>query len=823
MNLPALPLRAAVRLAAAVVFAACLFASAPAARAVEIQVEVLFDSLAQPPAPLSNICTLRKAVNNASDNAATYPQCQGGEASPVVDTIVFLVPGTITFALGGPPENGGESGDLDVTDDLTIIGHPDGTTIDAADLGRVFHVHPGVTLTLVNIHITNGNENAGGGGIYIEAGATVNLNGVTVSNSHTSSGDGGGIFADGATLNITNSTVSGNTTPNHGAGITVFGGTTNITNSTVTANHNQTGLLGGIAAFGPVNLRSSIVAGNTNDSIVDTSPNLGGLITSLGYNVIGSLGTPPNHTVYPAHPTDQVGVTDAQVNLGPLQNNGGPTPTHLPGAGSVAIDKGHSTGATADQRGLTRPCDLAAVANASGGDGGDSGAVEVQGTCVVQGAPDAVDDAASVAEDSGANGVAVLVNDTDPDGDTLTVTAVAQGAHGSVAIEGGGTGVSYTPNANYNGPDSFTYTVSDGNGGTDTANVSVTVTPVEDAPVAVADAANVSEDSGPNVINVLANDTDADGDALSVSGVTQGANGVVSNNGSSVSYTPNPDFFGADSFTYTVTDGHGNFSVANVNVNVTNVNDAPVANNDNYSMNQDGVLEPDAAAGVLANDTDADGDGLTAAYVAGNGPNHGTVTVFADGSFEYTPNPGFTGLDTFDYVAGDGTVDSNLATVTVKVNDTQAPTVNCSVAKALLWPPNSDLVNVELKVTASDNDGEPPAVSIDVFSDEDDAEQVDGMSPDAKNVAVGTLRLRAERRGDADGRVYVIRIKATDQSNNTSYSYCTVVVPHSQSKADLNAVNAQAAAAVAAFVANGNNPPAGFSLVGDGPVVGPKQ
>jgi hypothetical protein len=825
MNLPTLPLRAPhfVRLFAALTFAACLCALAPAARAVEIQVEVLFDSLAQPPAPLSNVCTLRKAVNNASDNLATYPQCQAGEGGGIVDTIVFNVPGTITFALGGPTEDGGESGDLDVTDDLTIIGHPDGTTINAADLDRVFHVHPGATLTLVNIHVTNGNQNAYGGGIRVEPGATLNLDGVTVSSSHTGAGDGGGIFADGATLNITNSTVTGNTTPNHGAGIAVVGGTTNITNSTVTANHNQTGLNGGIFAAGPVNLRSSILAGNTNASIVDTSPNLSGSINSLGYNVIGSLGTPPNDAPYTAHPTDQVGVTDAQLNLGPLQNNGGPTPTHAPGAGSVAIDKGHSTGATADQRGLTRPCDLGAVTNATGGDGGDAGAVEVQGACVVAGAPDAVDDAASVAEDSGANGVAVLVNDTDPDADTLTVTAVTQGAHGSVAVEGGGTGVSYTPNANYNGPDSFTYTISDGNGGTDTANVSVTVTPAQDAPVAVADAANVSEDSGPNVIGVLANDFDVDGDALSVSGVTQGANGVASSNGNSVSYTPNPNFFGNDSFTYTVTDGQGNFSVASVNVTVANVNDAPVANNDNYSMNQDGVLAPAAATGVLANDTDDDGDGLTAAYVAGNGPHHGTVTVFPDGSFEYTPNPGFTGLDTFDYVADDGAVDSNLATVTVKVNDTQAPVVNCSVTKALLWPPNSDLVNVGLSASASDNDGQPPGISIDVFSDEDDAEQVDGMSPDAKNVAAGTLRLRAERRGDADGRVYVIRIKATDSADNTSYSYCTVVVPHSQSKAALNAVNAQAAAAVAAFVANGNNPPAGFFLVGDGPVVGPKQ
>ncbi|MFN2414226.1 MAG: hypothetical protein ABR603_03695, partial [Pyrinomonadaceae bacterium] len=258
MNLPALSLRAAARLVAAVTFAACFAAFAPAARAVEIQVEVLFDSLAQPPADLANVCTLRKAVNNASDNLATYPQCQAGEDGPVVvDTIVFNVPGTITFALGGPTEDGGESGDLDVTDDLTIIGHPEGTTINAADLDRVFHVHPGVTLTLVNIHITNGNQNAYGGGVRVEAGATLNLNGVTVSSSHTGAGDGGGIYADGATLNITNSTVSGNTTPNHGAGIAVNGGTTNITNSTITANHNQTGLAGGINAGGTVNLRSS--------------------------------------------------------------------------------------------------------------------------------------------------------------------------------------------------------------------------------------------------------------------------------------------------------------------------------------------------------------------------------------------------------------------------------------------------------------------------------------------------------------------------------------------------------------------------------------
>ncbi|HEX7314493.1 MAG TPA: Ig-like domain-containing protein [Pyrinomonadaceae bacterium] len=728
MNLAALPPRAAARVVAALVFAACLAALAPSARAVEIQVEILTDSLAQPPAPLSNVCTLRKAVNNASDNLATYPQCQAGEASPVVDSIVFNLPGTITFTLAGAGEEGGETGDLDVTGDLIITGHPDGTTIDAADLDRVFHVHPGATLTLRNIHITNGRYPSGGA-ILVEGG-TLNLENCTVSNSFSFMGDGGGIaVTSGGTLNMSNSTVTGNVAEHHAGAIVIDSGTANITNSTIAGNSSQTGLTGGIRNTGTVNLRASIVAGNTNLSMVGYIPNLDGTYNSQGYNVIGDLGAQPGNPTFNAQATDQTNVTNAQLNLGPLQNNGGPTPTRALGAGSVAIDKGHSSGATTDQRGLPRPCDLAAIANATGGDGSDSGAFEAQGACIsnTPAAPDAVDDNAAVDEDSGANVIGVLANDSDANGDPFAVTAVTQGAHGS-----------------------------------------------------------------------------------------------VTNNGNSVSYTPDPNYFGADSFTYTIADGITGSDTATVFVTVANVNDAPVANNDNYNVNQDTTLSVLPASGVLANDTDIDGPGQTA--VLDSAPAHAAAFGFnADGSFSYTPDPGFTGIDTFNYHVDDGTDDSNTATVTINVNDTQAPSVNCSVTKALLWPPNSDLVNVGLSVTASDNDGEDPTVSIDVFSDEDDAEQPGGMSPDAKDVAAGSLRLRAERRGDADGRVYVIRIRATDTSNNTSYSYCTVVVPKSQSKADLNAVNAQAAAAVAAFVANGNNPPAGFFLVGDGPIIGPKQ
>lgn len=800
----------------------------PASRAVEIQVEVLTDSLAQPPAPGANLCTLRKAINNANDNSATYPQCQAG--TPGNDTIVFNSPGTITFALAGNLEDGGETGDLDITDSITIIGHADGTTIDAADLDRIFDINPGglpgIVVILRNIHITNGTGLGAAGAIQLK-GATLYLENCTISNSFAQGGDGGAIaMSNNATLNMTNSTLTGNVGNHHAGAMVVESGTANITNCTITGNTTSPGftnLTGGIRNGGTTNLRNTVVAGNNPGGDL---PNLDGTFNSLGYNIIGDLGSnqPANPTVVPLPGTaDQINVNDALLNFGPMQNNGGPTPTRALQAGSIAIDKGHSSGSAADQRGLTRPCDDGSITNAPGGDGGDVGAFEVQVVCVVGSPPNAVDDAAIVAEDSGANTINVLDNDTDADMDPLTVAAVTQGANGTVAITNAGANVSYTPNPNFFGGDSFTYTIGDGNGGFDTATVSVTVTNVQDAPVANDDNAAVFEDSGANVISVLANDFDADGDTLAVVSVTQGANGTVTNNGTSVSYTPNTDFFGNDSFTYTISDGNGGLDTATVNVAVANINDTSVANNDNYNMNQDTTLNV-PTPGVLTNDTDADGDTLTATYVAGNGPNHGMLTLNPDGSFSYTPDAGFTGIDTFNYVANDGSVDSNVATVTITINDTQAPTVNCSVASAMLWPPNHDLITVGLSVTATDNDGMVPTITVAVFSDEDDHLPAGGgMSPDAKDVAPSTLRLRAEREGGGDGRVYLIRIIATDAANNQSVSYCTVVVPKSQSKASVNSINAEAAAAVAAFVANGNNPPAGYFVVGDGPTVGPKQ
>ncbi|SDE67791.1 tandem-95 repeat protein, partial [Ruegeria marina] len=119
----------------------------------------------------------------------------------------------------------------------------------------------------------------------------------------------------------------------------------------------------------------------------------------------------------------------------------------------------------------------------------------------------------------------------------------------------------YTPDADFNGTDSFTYTLSDGQGGSTTATVTVTVTPVNDAPVAASDY-EFTDQNVPVTFDVIANDSDVDGDALAISSVGTAFNGTVSYDGPSVTYTPNADFFGVDSFTYTVSDGQGGSDTA---------------------------------------------------------------------------------------------------------------------------------------------------------------------------------------------------------------------------------------------------------------------
>lgn len=191
-------------------------------------------------------------------------------------------------------------------------------------------------------------------------------------------------------------------------------------------------------------------------------------------------------------------------------------------------------------------------------------------------------------------------------------------------------------------------------------------------PVASDDSATTNEDTAVTV-DVLANDSDIDGDTLTVSSVTQGANGSVVNNGDgTLTYTPNANFNGDDTFTYTVNDGKGGTDTATVTITVNSVNDPPVAQGDSYTVNEDNTLDV-AAPGVLANDSDIDSISLTAVWLSG--PSHGSLTLNADGSFTYNPNTNYYGSDTFTYTVSDGNGGTDTAIVTITVNPVNDPPV----------------------------------------------------------------------------------------------------------------------------------------------------
>ena len=182
------------------------------------------------------------------------------------------------------------------------------------------------------------------------------------------------------------------------------------------------------------------------------------------------------------------------------------------------------------------------------------------------------------------------------------------------------------------------------------------------------------------------------------------------------------------------------------------------------------------------------------------------------------------------FPVGDTTVTATSASgdscsFTVTVKDVEAPAVACSVTAPILWPPSHDLGNVGLVATATDNCPGALPIVVQVFGNEDDEMQTgDGnFSPDANDIAPGTLRLRAERRGDGAGRVYLIVVKATDTAGNVGYVCLTVAVPHQPNPRGLAAVNALAAAAKAFCDAHNGAPPPGYFVIGDGPIVGPKQ
>jgi Ca2+-binding RTX toxin-like protein len=187
------------------------------------------------------------------------------------------------------------------------------------------------------------------------------------------------------------------------------------------------------------------------------------------------------------------------------------------------------------------------------------------------------------------------------------------------------------------------------------------------APHALDDAIAVDEDAG-GPIDVLANDTDPDGDPLVITGVTDPANGSASLVGSAVAYAPDVDFHGSDTFDYTISDGHGGADTGSVTVTVLPVNDDPDAEEDAATLEED---EP-STIDVLANDEDVDGDPLLVVDV--DDPDHGTASIAPDArSVIYAPDPNWNGTETFGYLVSDGQQGAELGEVVVTVTPVDDP------------------------------------------------------------------------------------------------------------------------------------------------------
>ncbi|MCP5477271.1 MAG: tandem-95 repeat protein [Rhodanobacteraceae bacterium] len=257
-----------------------------------------------------------------------------------------------------------------------------------------------------------------------------------------------------------------------------------------------------------------------------------------------------------------------------------------------------------------------------------------------------------------------LANDSDADGDTLTIVGTTDGAHGYVEIGEDGR-LHYVPESGFSGVDQFTYTISDGRE-TATANVTVTVEapvdPDNNPPVALADVATTMT-GVPVDINVLANDSDADGDTISLVSTSIPTHGSVSIQGDHVVYTPEAGFNGIDSFTYTISDGQDT-ATAMVSVTVSADGDPdnhpPIARNDIYNYRPGQAV----TMNVLHNDEDPDHDELTIIDVQGS--EHGTVSIVDGGTrLRWIPDDGYKSLEYLVYTISDGRGGTASAVVTL--------------------------------------------------------------------------------------------------------------------------------------------------------------
>lgn len=355
--------------------------------------------------------------------------------------------------------------------------------------------------------------------------------------------------------------------------------------------------------------------------------------------------------------------------------------------GAVSIDNGNvrydPRGAFEHLRGGQTVIDTFTytITDGAGGDASGIVTVNVKG---VNDAPVARPDTASFNEDSGALAINLLANDSDPERNTLSVSNVNDAqTKGVVKLVNGS--VFYQPGPAFatlkhgdRAKDSFSYTVEDKNGGTASASVSIDIVGRNNMPVAGADFATFNEDDAPRVLDVLANDSDAENSKLSIRAVNSSNTiGQVDFDGAKVSYTPGNKFDflkigqqAQDEFEYTVSDGDGGMRVAKVSITVIGGNDAPRAVKDTALYDEDDGAN---VLNLVANDSDPEQDPLTIDSVDTSGTsgkvtlNNGTVSYDPNGQFEQL-GAGDSATDSFAYVVVDGNGGRSSSRVEITIN-----------------------------------------------------------------------------------------------------------------------------------------------------------
>ncbi|MEG4828240.1 Ig-like domain-containing protein [Microcoleus sp. F8-D3] len=337
--------------------------------------------------------------------------------------------------------------------------------------------------------------------------------------------------------------------------------------------------------------------------------------------------------------------------------------------------------------------------------------------------PIASGDAATVNAGSAID-IHVLDDDSDPDGDPLNLSIFRAAHNGKAAVNNNGTPdnpkddfITYTPNANFSGEDIFLYQIDDGKGGSDVTKVEVTVDPNR-LPIAVGDTAIGNAGSAID-IDVLANDSDPDGDPLTLSIFKTSDNGKaeVRHNGTpddpqddSITYTPNPNFSGQDVFLYQIADGKGGVAVTKVEVTV-DPNRNPIASGDAATVNAGSAID----INVLDDDSDPDGDPLNLSIfrAAHNGKaavnNNGTPDNPKDDFITYTPNANFSGEDIFLYQIDDGKGGSDVTKVEVTVKAVNKLPIAIDDRAT---SHGDTAVNIPVLANDSDPDGDPLILTV---------------------------------------------------------------------------------------------------------------